>query len=309
MTKHIPVLLAEALEGLAIRPDGYYIDATFGRGGHSEAILGRLGPEGRLLAIDRDDAAVAHGRERFSDDERFRIERGNFSDIGAIAVSHGFSGRTDGLLFDLGVSSPQLDEAERGFSFTKDGPLDMRMDRDEGPSAAEWLNQISERELRDVLKIYGEERRASRIARAILQRREEAPITRTGELAEIIESVLGPRRAGERHPATRSFQAIRIYLNRELDALERALAQVRDILAPGGRLVVISFHSLEDRIVKRFIRDASRDDERYRGLPEVPTQARAWLRRIGRPRTAGEAEARANPRARSARLRTAEKLA
>lgn len=309
MTEHVPVLLAEVLEGLAIRPDGLYVDATFGRGGHSAAILGQLGPAGRLLAIDRDAEAVAYGRERFADDERFLIERGNFSGLGDIAVRHGFGGATDGILFDLGVSSPQLDDAERGFSFMQDGPLDMRMDRDEGRSAGDWLNQVSERELREVLKIYGEERQAARVARAVIRAREEAPLVRTSQLAGIVESVLGRRRPGERHPATKTFQAVRIRVNRELDAIAEALSQVRELLAPGGRLVVISFHSLEDRIVKRYMRDASLDDSRYRGLPEVPAGARAWLRLVGKPRTAGRDEAAGNPRARSARLRVAEKLA
>ncbi|MEJ2602368.1 MAG: 16S rRNA (cytosine(1402)-N(4))-methyltransferase RsmH [Gammaproteobacteria bacterium] len=308
MAEHIPVLLAEVLEGLAIRTDGLYIDATFGRGGHSAAILERLGPAGRLLAVDRDADAVAYGRERFSGDRRFRIERGNFSGLGAIAVRHGFGGRTDGILFDLGVSSPQLDEADRGFSFMQDGPLDMRMDRDEGRSAGDWLDQVSERELRDVLKTYGEEKQAARIARAILRAREAGSIRRTRQLAEIVESVQGRRRPGDRHPATKTFQAIRIRINRELEAITDALSQVREILAPGGRLAVISFHSLEDRIVKRFMRDAALDDPRYRGLPEVPREARAWLRVAGKARTAAAAEAAANPRARSARLRVAEKL-
>ncbi len=309
MTEHIPVLLAEVLEGLAIRPDGGYIDATYGRGGHSAAILAALGPVGRLLAIDRDDEAVAHGREKFAEDERFRIERGNFSELGSIAERHGFRGRTDGVIFDLGVSSPQLDDPARGFSFMQDGPLDMRMDRDTGPSAAEWLQRVPERELRDVLKTYGEERQAARIARAVLRRRETGPITRTGELAAVIESVTGPRRPGERHPATKSFQAIRIFLNRELGSLERALDSLKGLLRPGGRIAVISFHSLEDRIVKRFVREAARDDERYRGLPDVPDASRAWLRAVGKPVTAGEAECRRNPRARSARLRIAERIA
>lgn len=309
MTEHIPVLLAEVLEGLAVRPDGRYIDATFGRGGHSAAILERLGPAGSLLAMDRDEEAVAAGRERFSEDGRFRIERGNFSGLRAIAVRHGFGGRTDGILFDLGVSSPQLDDAERGFSFRQDGPLDMRMDRQEGPSAGDWLNRVSERELREVLKTYGEERQAARIARALVRARETAPLVSTGQLAGIVESVLGSRRPGERHPATKTFQAVRIHLNRELESVTEALAQVREVLAPGGRLAVISFHSLEDRIVKRFMREASLDDPRYRGLPEVPVTARAWLRLVGKPVTPSAAEAQANPRARSARLRVAEKVA
>lgn len=309
MTEHIPVLLAEVLEGLAIRPDGLYIDATFGRGGHSAAILERLGPAGRLLAIDRDEEAVAAGRERFSADRRFLIERGNFSGLGAIAVRHGFGGTTDGILFDLGVSSPQLDDAERGFSFRQDGPLDMRMDRQEGPSAGDWLNQVSERELRQVLKTYGEERQAARIARAVVRTREETPLATTAQLAGIVESVLGRRRPGERHPATKTFQAIRIHLNRELESITGALSQVREVLAVGGRLAVISFHSLEDRIVKRFMREASLEDPRYRGLPEMPSEARAWLRLVGKPVAPSASEAEANPRARSARLRIAEKVA
>lgn len=309
--EHRPVLAREAIDGLRIRPSGRYIDATFGRGGHSRLILDTLDGEGRLLAIDRDPAAVATAEERYADDPRVAIEHGSFGALGEIAARHGFAGRTDGLLLDLGVSSPQLDDAARGFSFLRDGPLDMRMDPSGGITAAEWLASASAGEIRRVLQRYGEERQAGRIARAIVEartaERAERPLQRTGELAALIASLLP--RSGGIHPATRSFQAIRMHVNDELGELRRALAAVGDVLRAGGRLCVISFHSLEDRIVKRWIREASREAEPWRGLPEVPPEARPTLRAIGRPIGAGAAEIAANPRARSARLRIAERLA
>ncbi|HEX4895270.1 MAG TPA: 16S rRNA (cytosine(1402)-N(4))-methyltransferase RsmH [Solimonas sp.] len=300
MTAHRPVMLDEALAGLALRPDGTYLDGTFGRGGHSSAILAALGPAGRLLALDQDPAAVAHARERLGTDARFAIAHRNFSEMTAVAAEAGLVGRIDGLLLDLGVSSPQLDEAARGFSFGKDGPLDMRMNPEAGEPASAWLARAAEEEIADVLWRYGDERNSRRIARRIVSVRAETPLLRTAQLAELIAGVPGPRSHGI-HPATRSFQAIRIHINRELAVLEAALSQAVDLLAPGGRLAVISFHSLEDRIVKRFIRDASQTSADGEVLN--PT-----LRRIAK-QFPSPAECSANPRARSAVLRVAEKRA
>ncbi len=252
---HVPVLLGPVLEGLAIRDDGLYVDGTFGRGGHSRAILDRLGETGRLIAIDRDPAAIASAPEGLKRDPRFELVRGEIAQLGSIVAERNGEGQVDGILFDLGVSSPQLDEAERGFSFLRDGPLDMRMDPDTGESASEWLARVDERELVRTLKTYGEEQKARRIARAILTARARAPITRTAELAAIVEAEV-PRRDQKIHPATRTFQAIRIAVNDELGQLERALTASVDVLRRGGRLCIISFHSLEDRLVKRFMRDA-----------------------------------------------------
>lgn len=303
---HVPVLLEPVLEGLRIRSGGTYIDGTFGRGGHSRAILERLGPAGRLLAIDRDPDAIASADEALLADPRFELERGEIAELEKIAADRGMVGHVDGLLLDLGVSSPQLDTAERGFSFQSDGPLDMRMDPHTGRSAAEWLASADERELTRVLREFGEEPAARRIAAAIVRARAERPVTRTRQLAEIVASVK-PAGAGRRHPATRTFQALRIAVNDELGQLDRALSASLAVLAPGGRLCVISFHSLEDRRVKRFMRNASRESEQYRGMPEVPPEHRPRLRVIGRAVTAAPAEIAANPRARSARLRVAER--
>ena len=304
---HRPVLLEEALAGLDVRPDGCYLDGTFGRGGHAGAILERLGEEGRLLALDKDPEAVAYGRQRFGRDRRFHIHQGSFAAMAAQVAALGWEG-VDGILLDLGVSSPQLDRAERGFSFLQDGPLDMRMDPDSGVSAADWLAGASESDIVRVLKEYGEERFARRIARAILEQREQAPIRTTGRLAEIVAAAVPVKEKGK-HPATRSFQAIRIHLNRELEELAAFLQQVTGVLRPGGRLVVISFHSLEDRMVKRFIREQSRGDRFPPGLPVTRDQLQPKLRPVGRAVRPGEAEVAANPRARSAVLRVAERLA
>jgi 16S rRNA (cytosine1402-N4)-methyltransferase len=300
------VLLQEALEGLSLRNDGWYVDATYGRGGHSAEILARLGSQGRLLALDKDADAVAHARERFASDSRFRVEHAGFEDLAAVAAP--WAGRAAGILFDLGVSSPQLDEPSRGFSFAHDGPLDMRMNRAHGPTAAEWLAAASERELADVLFRYGEEPRARRIAGAIVRARATEPLTTTRQLASLVAAHAGhsPKRI---HPATRVFQAVRIALNDELGALERGLAQALALLAERGRLVVISFHSLEDRIVKRFMAREARGDEAYAGLPNVPEHARPRLALVGKLVRPGAAELERNPRARSARLRIAERTA
>lgn len=298
VTTHRPVMLEEALAGLALRAGGCYLDGTFGRGGHSAGILAALGPEGRLIALDQDPAAVAHARERFGADPRFSIAHRNFSDLATVAAEAGLAGRLDGVLLDLGVSSPQIDEAERGFSFGRDGPLDMRMNPEAGEPASAWLARADEAEIADVLWRYGDERNSRRIARRIVSARVETPLLRTAQLAELIAAVPGPRSHGI-NPATRSFQAIRIHINRELAVLESVLAQVVDVLAPGGRLAVISFHSLEDRIVKRYIRDASQTSAD--GIALNPT-----LRRIAK-QFPSDAECAANPRARSAVLRVAEK--
>ncbi len=304
---HVPVLLGPVLDGLDVKDNGTYVDGTFGRGGHSNAILERLGASGRLIAIDRDPQAIADAPSRLTKDPRFELIRGELEELATHVEQKGLSGRIDGLLLDLGVSSPQLDQAERGFSFLRDGPLDMRMDPQSGVAARDWLSKVEERELRRVLKKFGEEKSATRIARAIVEARAEAAITSTGQLAAIVESVV-PSHARKTHPATKTFQAIRIVINRELEQLERVLADSIDMLAQGGRLCVISFHSLEDRIVKRFMRDNSREAEQYRGMPDVPQQFRPKFRIVGKAVTASAAEITANARARSARLRIAERL-
>jgi 16S rRNA (cytosine1402-N4)-methyltransferase len=308
VTSHAPVLLGEALEALAIKAAGSYLDATLGRGGHSAAILERLGEAGRLLAVDRDPEAIRAGERRFAGDSRVVIVRGNFAELKRIAAEAGFDAGFDGILLDLGVSSPQLDDPARGFSFLRDGPLDMRMDPDTGPSAADWLAHVGERELAGVLRELGEERHARRIARALCSARAAAPINTTGRLAALIAAAVPGREPGK-HPATRSFQAIRIHLNDELGALDAALAQALALLKPAARLCVISFHSLEDRRVKRFIRHHAEVAEPWRGLPDIPAHAQPRLRTVGRAVRAGEAELAANPRARSAVLRAAERLA
>jgi 16S rRNA (cytosine1402-N4)-methyltransferase len=305
---HRPVLLEESLEALAINPDGIYLDGTFGRGGHALALLSRLGPAGRLLALDRDPEAVAAGEALLRDEPRLVLERASFSRVGDVAARRGLLGHVSGLLLDLGVSSPQLDEPRRGFSFLADGPLDMRMDIGQGQTAAQWLAQAGEREIARVLREYGEERFAGRIARAIVRARARAPLTGTRRLAEIVASA-SPSREPGRHPATRTFQAIRIHINRELDEVRGCLASVCDLLAAGGRLVVISFHSLEDRIVKRFIRDEARGEQFPRGVPVTARQTHARLRAVGKPVRPSSAEVEANPRSRSAVMRVAERLA
>jgi 16S rRNA (cytosine1402-N4)-methyltransferase len=308
VTSHAPVLLGEALEALAIKAAGSYLDATLGRGGHAAAILERLGEAGRLLAVDRDPEAIRAGERRFAGDSRVVIVRGNFAELQRIAAEAGFAAGFDGILLDLGVSSPQLDDPARGFSFLRDGPLDMRMDPDAGPSAADWLAHVGERELAAVLRELGEERHARRIARALCTARAAEPINTTGRLAALVAAAVPGREPGK-HPATRSCQAIRIHLNDELGALDAALTQALALLKPGARLCVISFHSLEDRRVKRFIRRHADVAEPWRGLPEIPAHAQPRLRAVGRAVRASEAELAANPRARSAVLRAAERLA
>ncbi|MBI3774552.1 MAG: 16S rRNA (cytosine(1402)-N(4))-methyltransferase RsmH, partial [Gammaproteobacteria bacterium] len=298
----------EALEALHIDSDGIYVDGTFGRGGHTQAILRQLGPQGRVLSIDKDPDAVRTAQQRFGTDARFAIERGSFARLQELVVQRAWPGRVRGVLLDLGVSSPQLEDARRGFSFQNDGPLDMRMDPDSGMSVAQWLARAQEREIADVIKGYGEERFARRIARAIVEQRVIEPILTTLQLSEIISASV-PRREPGKHPATRSFQALRIFINRELDDLSAALAQALEVLAAGGRLVVISFHSLEDRIVKQFFRTQAVGDNFPRGLPVTADQMRPRLRLIGKASYPTEAEVSANPRARSAVMRVAEKLA
>ena len=306
--EHLPVMLAEVIQALAIKGNGIYLDCTFGRGGHSREILQQLGAAGRLLALDQDlDAINSSYAGVLSKDPRFELIHARFSELGKIAEIKGLEGKIDGVLLDLGVSSPQLDNPERGFSFLKDGPLDMRMDANAGISAAQWLEQVSEEDLVRVLFKYGEERFARRIARAIIQRRSEASILTTRQLAELIENAV-PVREKHKHPATRSFQAIRIEINRELGELEVVLNQAVQILKPGGRLVVIAFHSLEDRIVKRFIRDESRGKYRPGKLPVQEKDIdHGRLKKMGKALRSGRLEREQNPRSRSAVLRIAEK--
>ena len=305
--EHVPVLLGAVLEGLNIQPGGWYVDGTFGRGGHSSALLKLLDNEGRLLAIDRDPQAIEQVAEALQQDPRFELVHGEFAELKNYAVERKFLGKVDGLLLDLGVSSPQLDEAARGFSFQSDGPLDMRMDPTSGSSAAEWLEQVDEKDLKKVLSQLGEERFAGRIARAIVAARVRTPIRTTRQLADIVKAVV-PSRGQRKNPATKTFQAIRIFVNKELEQLETALEASLDLLHPGGRLCVISFHSLEDRRVKRFMRDASQEPVQFRGLPDIPQEFRPRLKVIGKAVTANEKEIAANVRARSARLRVAERL-
>ena len=305
--KHKTVLLDEAVNGLNIRGDGIYIDGTFGRGGHSRLILSQLGPDGQLLAIDRDPQAIQAAQS--ITDPRFTIVHGPFSELSHYVRERGLEGKIDGILLDLGVSSPQLDDPERGFSFMRDGPLDMRMDPSRGLSAAEWLQKADAEDIAWVLKTFGEERFAKRIARAIVERNRELPMTRTKELAELIAAAT-PIRDKHKHPATRSFQAIRIYINSELEEIERALDGALEVLAPGGRLSVISFHSLEDRIVKRFMRQHSRGPQVPAGLPMTEQQLSELGGRslkVGGKMMPSEPEVAENPRARSSVLRFAER--
>ncbi|MFC4528721.1 16S rRNA (cytosine(1402)-N(4))-methyltransferase RsmH [Dyella halodurans] len=301
--RHIPVMLGEAVEGLAVWEGGRYLDGTFGRGGHARAVLSRLGPDGRLLLMDRDPQAIATAQAEFAADPRVSIRHANFS---SMAEWDETAGGLDGILLDLGVSSPQLDEAARGFSFMADAPLDMRMDTTQGESAADFLAHAGDREIADVLWVFGEERFSRKIARAIVEDRAENPITRTGQLAALIERVVGRREPGK-HPATRSFQALRIHVNGELDALATGLDAALSLLKVGGRLSVISFHSLEDRAVKLFIRDHSgRVQGSRRGPPVAAAPAR--LAAVGKAQFPSDAELSVNPRSRSAVLRVAEKL-
>lgn len=304
---HRSVMLPEALEGLAPAPDGCIVDGTFGRGGHTRAILACLGSQGRLLALDKDPDAISSPEAlALAADSRFALEHGSFARLREFIQARGWLGQVSGVLLDLGVSSPQLDVAERGFSFLRDGPLDMRMDTSQGLSAAEWLATVSETELVRVLRDYGEERYARRIAHAIVARRPSRPFLTTGDLAGVIAQAVPSREPGK-HPATRSFQAIRIVINRELEELETALQQAVEVLRPGGRLAVIAFHSLEDRIVKRFMRDEERGGGPVNTRLPLPERS-GRLKRIGKAILPSEAEVADNPRARSAVLRIAERV-
>jgi len=301
---HVPVLLEEAVAALDVREGKTYVDATFGRGGHSAAILSRIGVRGRLLALDQDPAALSSGA---LEDPRLELIHARFSRMRTVLAERGVQ-RVAGVLLDLGVSSPQLEEPARGFSFAREGPLDMRMDPTRGESAAEWLARADENEIREVIRNHGEERFAKSIAAAIVEARGREPLRTTRQLAEVVGRAVRTREPGQ-HPATRTFQAVRIHVNQELEELEVALPQAVDLLEPGGRLAVISFHSLEDRIVKRFIRERSSADRLPRGVPvrasELP---KPQLAAVGRAVTPSQAEVARNPRARSAVLRVAEKV-
>ena len=307
MDEHVPVLVEEVLEGLALRADGLYVDGTFGRGGHTARMLDALGPNGAVLALDRDPAAIEAGHRRFGDESRLTLVHAEFAELARVVAAQARGREVLGVLLDLGVSSPQLDQPERGFSFAKDGPLDMRMDPLHGESAAAWLARVDERELAKVIYELGEERFSRRIAATIVAARAEAPIERTSQLAAIVQRAVRTRDG--KHPATRTFQAIRMFINDELGQLRTALEAAYAVLAPGGRLAVISFHSLEDRMVKQFIRSKSTVDPVFAGLPVIPPAARPVMREVGRKRRATEAEIARNPRSRSAVLRVAEKLA
>jgi len=303
---HVAVLGSEAVEALAIRPSGRYIDVTYGRGGHAESVLASLGEQGALLALDRDPEAIADARARFADESRLAVHQANFAAIEAVVEAAGWSGQVDGLLADLGVSSPQLDVAARGFGFSRDGALDMRMDPGCGESAAQWIARVDEAALADVLRRFGDERYARRIAHAIVLARAVEPILTTWQLAEIVKAA-HPRWERHHHPATRTFQAIRIAVNGELDALSALLEAAARVLGAGGRLAIISFHSLEDRLVKRAFRKPPPDPSIPRGLPvPEPLVDHPW-RPIGKPVFASETELARNPRARSAVLRVAER--
>jgi len=306
--EHIPVLAAEALAGLALEAGGYYVDATFGRGGHTSLLLQALGREGRVLALDRDPQAIASGRQRFADEMRLTLVHASFADLGALVPAHAHQRACRGVLFDLGVSSPQLDDPQRGFSFRADGPLDMRMDPTRGEPVSAWIARAGIDEIRQVIATFGEERFARRVAQAIVAARRERALTRTGELAALVAGAVRTREPGK-HPATRTFQALRMFANDELRQLERGLSGALDALAPGGRLAVISFHSLEDRLVKRFMQRESQIDPALKCLPVVPAAAQPRLKLIGRKSRPAPAELQRNPRARSALLRVAERLA
>lgn len=308
MSEHTTVLLDEAVAALVVNPDGCYVDGTFGRGGHSAAILAQLSPRGRLLAIDKDPDAIAAGQQRFAGEPRLELIHGSFAELPALLAQRQLLGAIDGLLVDLGVSSPQLDEAERGFSFLRDGPLDMRMDTSRGLSAAQWLAEVDESEFADVLFELGEERFARRMAKALVAARAKAPLTRTVQLAELLASAHPAWERGK-HPATKAFQAIRIYINRELADLDQLLEHSVDCLSIAGRLVAISFHSLEDRRVKRFIRDQQRGRQLPRHLPIPDVERGVRLRKVGGAIKPSAAEIERNVRARSAVMRVAERVA
>jgi 16S rRNA (cytosine1402-N4)-methyltransferase len=308
LDEHKPVLVDEVLAALAVQPAGFYVDATFGRGGHSARILAALGPTGRLVAIDRDPEAITAGRQRFASEPRVVLVPGAFGDLAALVRAQAGARACDGILFDCGVSSPQLDTAARGFSFKADGPLDMRMDPGQGRPVGVWLAGAAVDEIRDVIRRLGEERFAPRIARAIVRARETAPLTGTAQLAAVVASAVPTREPGK-HPATRTFQALRMWINDELGQLRLGLAQALDLLAPGGRLAVISFHSLEDQVARDFLREHSSLPPELARLPMVPAGLEPPLRLVGRKQRAGSEEVAANPRARSALLRVAERVA
>jgi len=305
--KHTPVLVAQTLAALALEADGYYVDATFGRGGHTALILQALGREGRVLAIDRDPQAIAAGRERFADEVRLTLVHAAFADLAACVQTHSHGRPCRGVLFDLGVSSPQLDDPARGFSFRADGPIDMRMDPTRGEPVSAWLARASVDEIREVIATLGEERFARRIAQSIVTARAEAPLERTSQLAALVARAVKTREPGK-NPATRTFQALRMFINDELGQVEKGLAGALQVLDRGGRLAVISFHSLEDRIVKRFMKRESEVDPALVDLPVVPPELQPRLRLVGKKARAEDAEVDSNPRSRSALLRVAEKV-
>ncbi len=306
--QHETVLLEAAVAALLVDGAGFYVDGTFGRGGHSRRILQGLQPQGRLLAIDKDPEAIRVARAELGTDTRFEVVQGSFSRLAELVASAGLTGKVSGVLLDLGVSSPQLDEAQRGFSFIQDGPLDMRMNPEEGQSAAQWLASASEQEIADVIYRYGEERFSRRMARALIEHRKLQPIATTLQLAEIIKQA-NPAWEKHKHPATRAFQGIRIHINRELEDLQSVLQQALDVLRVGGRLVVISFHSLEDRIVKQFINKQSKGDDYPAGVPVQYADLNPRVKKIGKAVKADDDEVRMNPRSRSAIMRVAEKIA
>lgn len=308
MTEHTTVLLKEAVEALVTDADGFYVDGTFGRGGHSAKLLSKVSENGIVLAIDKDLQAIESGRERFKQDSRLRLVHGSFADMSNFVDDHAHMGKVSGVLLDLGVSSPQLDEADRGFSFMRDGPLDMRMDTSAGLSAAEWIASAEEQEISRVIKEYGEERFARRMASAVVRERSKTPITRTVQLASILAAAHPAWERGK-HPATKAFQAIRIFINRELDDLEVLLSRVVDLLQVGGRLVVISFHSLEDRRVKRFIRDQERGIKLPKNLPVRDVERGVRLKKVGKAVKPTDLEVGDNIRSRSAVMRVAERVA
>ncbi len=306
--KHETVLLNEAVDALAIKSDGFYIDGTYGRGGHSQLLLKRLGQQGRLMGIDKDPLAILHGSEIQKQDDRLTMSQGSFANIRALAENGNYLGEVDGVLLDLGMSSPQIDDAERGFSFLRDGPLDMRMDPTSGISAAQWLNSAEEDEITEVIKRFGEEKFGKRIAKAIIEYRKTNPLQTTHQLVEIIDQAV-PVKDKFKHPSTRTFQGIRIFINEELSDLERALDGILEVLRPGGRMVIISFHSLEDRIVKRFIRKHVQGDQYPKGVPILDSELNRRLKSMGKAIKASAEEIQANPRSRSAVMRVAQKVA
>lgn len=304
---HQAVMLPEAIEALQVKPNGYYIDGTLGRGGHSQAILDQLDEQGCLLVFDKDPEAIAWAKDYWHNEPRVRIWHGSFTQMRWVAKQFAMAGKVEGVLLDLGVASPQLDQAERGFSFNQDGPLDMRMNPEKGPSAAQWLAQVSEKQLADVLHYYGEERFARRLARAIKRYQDHTAITTTAQLADLVKRSV-PKTEKHKHPATRTFQAIRIAINQELDDLEQGLQEGVECLAPGGRFVVISFHSLEDRMIKRFFKTGYWPDETPADLPIRQQSNPQRLKPVIKAKKAPHSETKINPRARSATLRVAEKL-